>query len=55
MEPRIVKMAARMVAQTMGGGGHSARELRELPHLARHAWHHVKEDWKFLFEEDERE
>jgi hypothetical protein len=54
-EPRIVKMAARMMVSTLGGGGHNTRELRELLHLARHAWHQVKEDFEWLVEdEDER-
>jgi HK97 gp10 family phage protein len=51
-EPRIVKMAARMMISTLGGGDHNSRELRELLHLVRHAWHQIREDFEWLVDDE---
>ncbi|SRR6266852_2584589 len=53
MEPHIIKMATRMLASTLEGGGRNSHQLRELLHLARHAWHQIKKDIELLTDDGE--
>jgi len=46
-------MAARMAVSTLSGDGHNSAQLRELLHLARHAWHQIKEDFELLTNDDD--
>lgn len=53
MEERIHKMAERSVIAVLEGRGLHSAEMRELLHLLRHAYHHVKEAIETFTDEDD--